>query len=254
MSQQADPKRIGLFVIGAITLLLAGLITFGSGKFFTPKDTFVMYFEGSLAGLQVGAPVTFRGVQIGNVSEILVRLNNENQQIKVPVYIEIQPNKIVEIGRKKIGDSKKLMTALIERGLRAQLELQSMVTGLLTVELDFHPNKPIRLTKDNGKVFQIPTVSSSIEELNQTLVDARDTLKAIKKFLDSKLLDETLTTMNSTLKSSDKVFIELGNELNPTMVYVQNAAKEFGQASRSIRVLTDYLSRHPEAILQGKSK
>ena len=95
-----------------------------------------MFFEGSVKGLQIGAPVVFRGVQIGHVTDIVLRVNKKDLTAFVPVYIEIYPQKIVPIGDKPSYDQQYLQ-ALIEKGLRAQLQLQSFVTGQLMVNIDF---------------------------------------------------------------------------------------------------------------------
>src|SRR5262245_37728715 len=119
MAKKANPKLIGGFVIGAMALVLIGAIAFGGGKFFTPKARAVLYFSGaSLSGLDVGSPVTFRGVKIGSVTGLVIHFDVDNHTLQIPVYIEIETNKIEIVSGQR---SEKNIQVLVERGLRAQL-------------------------------------------------------------------------------------------------------------------------------------
>src|SRR6516164_628273 len=93
MAQKANPKLIGVFVLGAIVLLVAGILAFGSGDYFAPKGKAVLLFQGSLAGLDVGSPVTFRGVRVGSVTNIVIQYNVIEQKLFIPVFIELNPQK-----------------------------------------------------------------------------------------------------------------------------------------------------------------
>jgi paraquat-inducible protein B len=118
MSKKASKSLIGAFVLGALVLVVAAVVVFGSGKFFRQVKKDVMFFEGSVKGLQIGAPVMFRGVQIGQVTDIVLRINAKELIAFIPVYIEIYPQKIVPIEDKPIYDEQYLQ-ALIKKGLRA---------------------------------------------------------------------------------------------------------------------------------------
>ncbi|MGD1075416.1 MAG: MlaD family protein, partial [Thermodesulfovibrionales bacterium] len=91
MSKKASKTLIGAFVLGAVVLIVAGVVVFGGGKFFKKTINFVTFFEGSLKGLSVGSPVTFRGVKIGEVTNIVPRFNTKSMSVLIPVYIEINP-------------------------------------------------------------------------------------------------------------------------------------------------------------------
>ena len=134
MAKRANPKLIGGFVIGAIALVMIGVIAFGGSQFLAPKDKAVLFFSGSsLSGLDVGSPVTFRGVKIGSVTGLVIKYDVDKQTLRIPVYIAIEVNKIQVISGKR--DIKNLQT-LVERGLRAQLVVQSLVTGQANIEFD----------------------------------------------------------------------------------------------------------------------
>src|SRR5512147_2002724 len=98
MSKQANPKLIGGFVLGAIALLVAGLLVFGSGKFFTRRLPVAMYFEGSVSGLDVGAPISFRGVKVGEVTKVFLRYDPSANSLVIPVLAELTPERVTFAG------------------------------------------------------------------------------------------------------------------------------------------------------------
>ncbi len=148
MAKQANKTLIGLFVVGAIVLLVAALVLFGSGKFFTKTNRYVAFFEGSVKGLSVGAPVMFRGVRIGKVDDFQVYYDAKEQKFKIPVLITLYPDKVHGVGME--GDSSEaenrlMWDQMLKDGFRAELQIQSLVTGQLAVQLDFYPGKPLKL-------------------------------------------------------------------------------------------------------------
>jgi paraquat-inducible protein B len=163
MSRRADPKLIGLFVLGAVALVVAAVAVFGSGKLFTSTEKYVLFFQEDVAGLTVGAPVTFRGVRVGSVTDIVIRYNAKSNTLSIPVYIEIQPRKVLVS-----GDGAEPPSALIAKGLRARLRAQSFITGLLAVDLDFEPDTPAHLVGGESGYPEIPTIPSSISALRAT--------------------------------------------------------------------------------------
>src|SRR5512135_2268972 len=144
MSKQANKAVIGIFVVGAIALVVIAIVVLGSGKFFKKTVKAVCYFEGSVGGLNVGAPVVFRGVRIGSVSEIILKVDPSKLIFTIPVYIEIEPDKFEVVGARPTEMKGQNLKTLIDKGLRASLETQSLVTGQMQVGLDFHPEKPAK--------------------------------------------------------------------------------------------------------------
>jgi paraquat-inducible protein B len=174
MSKQASPTLIGAFVVGALALVVAGLLVFGSGRFFADRLTWVTYFPGSVKGLRVGAPVNFRGVRIGEVTRIQVLYDEQDGSMLIPVVMEVLPEQVTVIDR---GDGQHSESAdveeLIGRGLRAQLQTDSLVTGLLSVDLDFYPDAQVeQVTVDSAALRDypvVPAIPSRMEELEQSL-------------------------------------------------------------------------------------
>ena len=115
----------GFVLVGAVLLAVAVVVILGGGRLLTPRNAFVMYFDGSVAGLQIGAPVNFRGVRIGSVSDIRVELDSRDATVRTPVFVEIEPRRISETGSAGGAPLQapplETMERLVERGLRAAL-------------------------------------------------------------------------------------------------------------------------------------
>jgi paraquat-inducible protein B len=147
MSKQANPTVIGIFVIGAVCIALLGITVFTSGKWFTEKSEFVIYFNESVNGLSIGALVKMQGVPIGKVTDIHVQLDPETSRILTPVFIEIDHEKSKLLLQFKGDDSEQtIMEQLVKNGLRMQLQYTSIVTGQLYVETLLRPDSPMKLT------------------------------------------------------------------------------------------------------------
>lgn len=207
MSEKQQTVAIGAFVIGASLITLVTLIyLLGTG--FGKKEKVVMVFDGSVKGLNVGAPLALRGVKVGEVTDIDLILDSA----KTNVIMLIEANFDAEnIHRKGIADTD-LTEELISRGLRAQLNSQSLLTGLLYVELDFHPESALNLVDIDSQYLQFPTIPTNLERITKKLQD-----------LDiSKLTDELESISNgvNTLVSS-KQFQDLPADLANTLESVR---------------------------------
>ena len=138
MSKKANPTLIGVFVVGALVLAVAGVLVFGRGNLFSEKRRYVLFFDESIKGLTVGAPVMFRGVPIGSVTGIKLCFDSQDMSMATPVFIETEPDRIQRIGERPLASrilekrrQKEIMDRLIQKGLRAQLQTESLVTGRL---------------------------------------------------------------------------------------------------------------------------
>ncbi|MBW1842746.1 MAG: MCE family protein [Deltaproteobacteria bacterium] len=210
MSVKANPTVIGVFLLGAIALIVTGLMVFGGGRFFTETVTYVAYFPETVSGLNDGAPVNFRGVKVGSVRRIEVQLDAQDLSVTVPAYLQLQRRRIREIGGTiPEGD---LIAELIERGLRAQLQLQSIVTGQLSVQLDILPDRPARYVDPIGDFPEMPTIPSTMQEFTETMEslsiqdmvnDAHQVLAGLKALVNSPELAEILTGINQFVNSGE---------------------------------------------------
>lgn len=166
MSKPANTVAIGAFVTGAALILLGVLFYLGGGVFRGDTGQAVMVFDGSVKGLKVGAPVAFKGVQIGEVTRIDVVLDTDTYEVMMPVQVRVNNDRIKKIGANKDEDS---MKHLLKRGMRAQLQLQSLLTGLLYVQLDFHPDSEINFSAYETDLEQIPTIPTDLERIARNL-------------------------------------------------------------------------------------
>ena len=336
MARKANPALIGAFVLGAIVLAVVGLIVFGGGKFFQQTQVIVAYFDESVKGLSVGSPVTFNGMKVGSVTDIRVVVDPD-LKIWTPVFFDVEAHRFTDRAGQTLKFKKGIpnLKLLIDRGMRAQLETQSFVTGQLAVSLEFHPETPVRLTGRRPELPEMPTIHSTSEKISKTIENlpideiAQSALKAIQgvdrlvnapevketvrslsaaasslqqlvqhvdaevkplvtevaKTLDStretlsltreavkdvqKLVrnvdgqvgplaegvQKTLTSARATLEQAQEALgsvNEAVSEGSPLQYELTGTLRELSAAARSIRTLSDYLDRHPDALVFGK--
>jgi paraquat-inducible protein B len=174
MAKEVSKTAIGAFVISAIALIVIGVIVFGSGRFFKETVKCVLYFQGSVKGLQEGAPVVWRGVRVGSIKNIILLADQKTGTMQIPVIIEIEPDKVqvkTDKGKIRPGRAKKdSIEKLVKMGLKGRLTMQSIVTGALMIDLDFYPDVPINLVKsEDFRYDEIPTIQSTLEQLAETI-------------------------------------------------------------------------------------
>ncbi|MEA3548497.1 MAG: MlaD family protein, partial [Thermodesulfobacteriota bacterium] len=232
MSKKVSTTVIGGFVISAIALLITAVVLFGSGSLWKHTQPYVLYFEGSVRGLGVGSPVMFRGVQIGTVKSIVLQNDPEKLDIHIPVTVEINKNKF----QHKKGKRPKIrrhFDLLIKRGLRAQLDLQSIVTGQLFIQLDFLPDTPVKLSGLENEYPEIPTVKSSLFELTSTLKDMpikqiSDNLLEISdrvnELLHNPKVDQILDRIDSAAAGADCLIANANTLMHKTEESIAEAA------------------------------
>ena len=245
MSKRPSAAMIGAFVLGALGLAVLAVVLFGSGRLFRETVPFVLSFTGSVNGLNVGAPVKFKGVEIGSVTDVRLTLGEGTAApvTRIPVLIEIDQAKVESEGARADLWDPAVVKALIDAGLRGQLNAQSLVTGLLFIELDFHPGTTAEFAVSGGPYQEIPTVQTVLQkaqsalgeiigdiqalDLAPLLDNATQALAGINKLVNLpdtrralEQLDDTLVSMNegmAALKvaslSLDKRAVEIGGNV-----------------------------------------
>jgi len=233
---------------------------------------YVMYFKGSVRGLTVGAPVQLRGIPVGKVVHIDLELDESTKDIQVPVTIELELERIHKVNQQANLSDKDIMSQLINKGLRAQLQTGSLLTGQLLVDLDFYPKIPI-VPNDNKSIYpEFPTTANSMDqfthsaniimdkiaklpldnltdEINKTLQSLQGTSKAAKDMLVT--AKGTLNTTDKTMNSAQKVLTTLEPGAS-THYELEKLLQELTRAAGSVKQLTDYLEQHPDSLLKGK--
>lgn len=224
---RANATIIGAFVLGAIVLLVAGILFFGSGTLFEKRIPIVSFFHGTVAGLQVGAPVTFRGVPVGEVKTIGIRIDPATRGLIIQVDMRVWPDKVAVYGPRTPDD--KLIPALVAQGLTAQLARQSFVTGLLNVDLDFRPG--VQATRIGGETgaAEVPTTQSKYD-LTKKLedLDIEGAIRSVQRTFGD--LDAILTTPE--LKEAIK---DLPGAVTSVRHAAQTIDRELTQLSRAGR-------------------
>jgi paraquat-inducible protein B len=243
--------------------------------------TVMAYFTGSVRGLAIGAPVEFRGLQIGEVKSIDVLFDPDKMDFRFPVELDLYPDRLlaknaVSTSETSVpGDS--TVIRAIGRGLKAQLRTGNLLTGQKYVGLDFFPNTPIVKFDPNHTPHVIPTVTGSLEDLQASLTDIAQKIDKVPFDKIAGDLRTDLQTLNRTLNDTDKVMHRVDTQIAPQLQItldsarqtmqsanqllssdaplqqdVREALHELTKTAESIRVLTDYVQQHPESFIKGK--
>jgi paraquat-inducible protein B len=191
---------VGAFVLGGLALGVLAILAFGGTRLFTKSLPVVVFFQDSVAGLEVGAPVTLRGVKVGTVHSMKVYLKLPELVPIIPVYLEIEPGK-VSWTNGSLGADKADVDLAVKAGLRAQLVQQSLVTGQLSVNLDFHPGLAPGPIEASGDVPEIPSIPSDMQHIKDEIADLK--------------LPEIAEKARVALTGIDQLVSELNGKLGP---------------------------------------
>jgi paraquat-inducible protein B len=321
MSKKVNPTSIGLFIVIGVALGVIGLLTFSSSRLFSRGIECVLYFNSSLNGLNEGAPVKYRGVRIGSVKRVMIHFNQANNDWSMPVLVEIQENLLQErLQGTTLFTDKVTFERVVKRGLRGSLEAESMVTGVLYVNLDVVPDSPPPVFHELVPTYvEIPTRTTGIQELlaNLAHVDFKgleEKLSGLVVRIDSTLamlqvgeighgvtnlvgslnrlvvapqITNTLDSIQSTLAEYRTLAVKLNAKIDPladgttntlaeanlTLIQLRASVQDLGNmlapdsplrsdlsqalqqladAAQSISALTEFLQRHPNAIITGR--
>jgi paraquat-inducible protein B len=277
---------VGAFVLGGIVLAVLAVVLFGGTRLFTRTVHAVVVFKGSIAGLSVGAPVTFRGVQIGTVDAIRLQIDPANLTALIPVYLSIDPDKVSWRNVVSAPPDSDL-TRAVAGGLRAQLKMQSLVTGQLVVDLDYDPGTPAVLMGIDPKFEEIPAIPSDMERLRDELTQLnlpalgdklRDALGGIEKISDllasrvgpmTTSIQQTADAAHHTLDDTDAAVLALQKSATKTLldidslvveghkqiavsggqlaIVLQNTARDTAQAEAVLKSLRDLTAPYSPA-------
>ena len=226
----------------------------------------VLYFDESVRGLTIGAPVLLRGIPVGKVTNINLEINAKTGEIHIPVIVEVEPERVIVVNKQENTPTKSI-EQLINRGLRAQLQTGSLLTGQLFVALDLFPNSKVEVHANNTGYKEFPTMPNP---LNQIVNSAQAIMNKISKLPlesmtaeinktleslqgTSKAATTTLVTANDTIASAQKVLTTL--EPGSSTIYELNQLlQELNQTASSVKQLTDYLEEHPDSLIRGKKE
>ena len=246
-----------------------------------PSQTLLMYFNQSLRGLAPGAPVDFRGVVIGEVKSIGVEFDRAEREFRMPVLVQVYPDRLRrragETGTESRFSQQERLRFLAEKGLRAQLRNGNLLTGQVYVALDFFPKAPAAKIDLSKNPIELPTVPNSLDEIQSQVQEIATKLNKVPYEQIAADLRTTLATLNKTLTAAEQTVKRINNDVTPELAAamkdvrktvntaertladdsplqqdMRQTLQELTRAAGSVRVLTDYLERHPESLLRGK--
>jgi len=242
VAKRVNPTLVGAFVLGAFLLVIAALLLLGGENIFAQKRRYVVYFGDSIKGLTVGSPVTFKGVVVGRVANLKVRYIKETGKTEIPVLIDLDPNKVVTPDNE--DEANRLLHQMIDQGLRAQMNPESLITNQQVVQLDFFPGTPVRLVESTLPYAQIPSLPSSFDQLQASIGMAAQSLPdlAASATLALNQVSNLLTPANQAkvahiLDNVDVVTTNLaahGADLGKTLVSLQQASEELNHVLKTV--------------------
>ncbi|HEY6420516.1 MAG TPA: MlaD family protein [Candidatus Binataceae bacterium] len=253
--------------MGSFALLVAAIVVVGSGSLLKKPVRFVCMFQGGLNGLKVGAPVKFRGVQIGSVEEIKLALSPEEGELRpeitdlrLPVIIGIDRSMITQRGGTGHALSQEGFGDMMGRGLRAQLASESLLTGLLFIDLDLHPNAPMELVLVPGKgdLREIPTVPTGLEQIQKQATEAlakldkidfnalvssiTEAANSIKELTGDPSVKATLNSLRQTTQNLDKTLTSVryavdnaNSKIDPLVTSLEKSSEEANATMKDTR-------------------
>ena len=237
---------------------------------------FWVYFDESIRGLSVGAPVEFRGLKIGEVVNFSLVGNADTAEFKIPILIKIEPERFTIIGKKQNKTKGNevnvpVFEKLLKKGFRAQLKSGNLITGELYIDLNLYPDLPPAPLRKEYEFYVIPSIPATIESLKNNLQSVLEQIasipfkeigeetKEILKDLRTKTLphvNSSVESIDNLMKDTDKMmkslrsnYLDSNSEINKKLIKLLD---EMTRTSKSVKNLTDYLERHPESLIKGK--
>ena len=255
---------------------------------YSTKLSFVTYFESSVRGLSRGAPVEFFGIQVGTVSNIALELNPATGDARVRVQLEVQPERIMDQDAAKADDALEGTRRLVQRGMRAQLQTASYLTGQRVVALDFVANpRPADVVTEGdsivlpsqgggldnilvavndiaGKLDRLPldqigqNLNGALRSASGAMASVQDLMKKADAGLTPTLrrLPEITASLQETVARAGRTVGSIETSYGNNSQFqreLERAMTQVGDTARSIRLLADFLDRHPEALVRGRA-
>ena len=285
MQLEKHKAGVGLFILATLALLICGIIALGGGRYFSRDTEYVLYFDSSVNGLTIGSPVMLRGVPLGAVTRITLMTGASDTGVTTPVNIRINADNLVQASGERVHDEvaeQEIIRTMISKGMRAQLQTASLLTGQARIQLDFYPDVPARF-RSPTPLLEIPTVASPIESLQKSLSKVpveemaarlQNSLVLINEFLASGSLQRTVDAMEATLTTTNSLLQDLGDapelvekilanlavstdavkkETPATLAEFRKALQDFGAASAQLKVFASAATElvSPDAVLSN---
>jgi paraquat-inducible protein B len=269
MSIRANPTAIGLFLIGAIVLAVAGIATLASTAWFERRSTFISFFRESVNGLERGAPVKFQGVPVGTVTELLIQIDERDKTFQVPVQYEINLTRLTtQLGTFVDLAEAPVLRQQIADGLRAELAMESIVTGQLYIELSYRPDAPPAEFETRPTAWpEIPTSRSLLAALGTGAGSLVADMLKIMFQVNQMLADVNMPEINAAVVASAQAVERLvdspeiraalaqvpgmTSQVNRTMAEVELLARRGGAAIDPFQLQLESTNTEMVATLQA---
>lgn len=264
MSHRVNPTLIGAFVVGAVALIITAFLLLGNVGLFEDREKVIMYFTGTVEGLNKGAPVNVRGVKVGAVIDIDIEIHPLDGEFYIPVIVQFEPDAVQDVQTIEMEDpdQDRLEYLIEEHGLRAQLKLLSILTSQMAIELDYHPGTEINYLGD-GEMSEIPTIPMTFEKLgkkledvpiDQILNDITSTLAAINRIISSPDAMELMSTLNNTMKSIDELARNIDNNLQPLADNTNDTLRSINSLAQNLNSNVQPLADNTKSALLDAQK
>lgn len=258
MSKQPNPTLIGAFVFGALLIGITVTFLLAGRSWFQERLQYVVYFEEAGQGLQVGAPVVFLGVKVGMVKNIQLGLDEESLRFMVPVTIELESSMVRTLDGENINLRDRFtIKQLVDRGLRAQLKMQSLLTGQLYVNLDFYPEKPAHFLSDKPKPSEIPTIPTTVEELatmledfpmNRFLADLASISVSLNTILSSEAMRNIPARLEKNLANLESLTARLDKSGEPLLTGAKENLREMYRATEAVQAAMEKVGKAADQV------
>lgn len=240
MSKRASPPLLGAFIVGGLLLIALALIVIGARGLFTHQSRLILYFPGSVNGLQVGSAVKFKGVTIGQVASIRISLTPTDPTTSIPVVVELDNSLVASTTGEPINLSHHgTVNSMVEKGLRGSLEMESFVTGMLYVDLNMYTNAPPpRYFSTVGGLPEIPTVQTGLQKLAGSLPKVEnilDSVERLSQLLETILKQITMDKLNESVLQTLADARQVMPSLKTTLESVGKMASEFKDTAADLR-------------------
>ena len=272
MSLRANPTAIGLFMMGALVLGVVGVAVLASGAWFSKHSTFISHFEESVNGLEVGAPVKFQGVPVGQVTDLLIQIESTDKTFQVPVQYDVDLTRLTSLAGTFVDlDDPEVLRQQIADGLRAQLQMESIVTGQLYLELAYRSDPgPPELKSGLTRYPEIPTTPSFLAAFGTQAGSLVGDVLSILFRVNEMLNEVNIAELNRSVVSSAQAVERLADskeiraafgevpgmtaQLNRTMGEVQLLAERLGGAIAPLQVQMEGTNAEMALTLQTLRK
>ncbi len=272
-NKKIQPVVIGVFVVFSVFLIMAAIVIFSGGKFFSKDTQVIIFFEGSLQGLNIGAPVTYRGVTVGQVKDIRIHIQPDespDHALVIPVIISLDAADSLIVNSPHLGSNKdisKYLKEMCDSGLRAKLKLVSLVTGKRYVDLAFYKNSKAVYRDRIGHYVEIPSLPSEMQQITKIMegVDFDKLFTKVMRTFDSldqltsglaKTLDNTKTQglvdeLSSTTVLLNQILVQLHSDIPSILKQVDSGLAQFNALTNNADAVVSSLDRQIDPIVKS---